>query len=946
MDERYKRAKKLFLAVCDLDPAERKAVLDKECADDAELRADVESLLAHHDAPTAEISGAGPDVARREEIDQPMRIGPYRVIRELGRGGMGVVYLGMREDDQFKRRVAIKVLKRGMDSEEILGRFELERQLLAALNHPGIARLYDGGQTDDGLPYFAMEYVEGQPIDDYCDTHRLRIAERLELFRTACSAVHYAHQNTVIHRDLKPGNIIVTKDGVPKLLDFGIAKLVNPELSLISGDPTAPGLKLMTPEYASPEQVRGDPISTASDIYSLGVLLYELVTGHRPYRLRSRVQEEVERVICNVDPERPSTAISKVEEIEPDEGTAPDATTTITPETVSRVREGRPERLRRRLAGDIDNIVLMAMRKEPQRRYTSAEQFAEDLRRHLNGLPVIARRDTVGYRSLKFVRRHRVGVAAVSVIFLLLLAGILTTTWQARVAKAERDRAEARFKEVRELANIFMHDFHDRIKRLDGSLPARELLVTTALKYLDGLAREVGDDVDLRRDLASGYDRVGEIRGGIRGASRGDTSGALENFRTALAIREALLNDAPDDLELRRLVSVSHMKVGDGLQSTGNTGGALKAYSRALDISEALARADGRYRRGLALDLLNAGAVAYWSGDLEQAREQYSRSLKIRRELAESDRDNPDRVRDVSVGLCRVAEIQNAVGDVDGALERYQEAIRLRQENADAAPHSGRFRRDLGLAHYFAATAMLSLGRTEEAKPHIDHFFTVAQQRAADNPNSIRAQDDLALAHLILGEWKAGMDDLEGALESYRACQSIIVPLSAAEPSIDFYRGVVAKSHELMAEVLERLGRLTAAMPAYQRALEIVTELSDQDPIEARLRVERARILSALGGLLLETGELGGARQRLEEASVLLEELRELWPTHAETRHELALALYRLSQVMDRSGEPDAAAELAEQSWALLEESPPGPKATEMRRLLEQHPDGGPDSPD
>jgi tetratricopeptide (TPR) repeat protein len=817
-----------------------------------------------------------------------------------------VVYLGAREDDQFKRRVAIKVLKRGMDTDEILRRFELERQLLAALNHPGIARLYDGGQTDDGLPYFAMEYVEGQPIDVYCDTHRLRIAERLELFRAACAAVHYAHQNLVVHRDLKPSNIIVTREGVPKLLDFGIAKLINPELSLIAADPTAPELRIMTPEYASPEQVRGDPITTASDIYALGVLLYELVTGHRPYRLRSRVRQEIEHVICDVEPEKPSTAVSRVEEIEPDESAAPGATTTITPEGVSRVREGRPERLRRRLAGDIDNIVLMAMRKEPQRRYVSAEQFAEDLRRHLAGLPVIARRDTIGYRSRKFVRRHRVGVAAAAVIVLSLLGGISGTSWQARVAEVERGRAEARFDQVRRLAHIFMNDFHDSIKRLEGSLPARELLVTTALQYLDGLAGEVGDDPNLRRDLAAGYDRVGDIRGGIRGASLGDTAGAMTNYRTALEIRRGLLAEAPEDLQLQKLVSVSHMKVGDVLQSTGDTAGALAAYERALVISEGLARADRKYRRGLAVDLLNAGAVAYWSGDLAQAREHYARSLDLRRELAAEDPEDLDRQRDVSVGLCRVGEVLEAVGDVQGALDNYLQAIECRQRNAEVDPHSGRFRRDLAVAHLFAAESMLSLGRVEEARPHVDHFFDVARRRAADNPASARARGDLAVAHEIQGRWRAEAGDLAGAMESFRACQAVSAALAKSNPSVDFYRGLVATSHERIAEVLEREGKPAAALTAYQQALDIVTQLSDEDPNEARLQQDKARLLSALGGLLLDARQLDGAREHLEDAIEILQALRERQPEHAETRHELSLALDRLSRVMDRSGETNA----------------------------------------
>jgi serine/threonine protein kinase len=274
--------------------------------------------------------------------------------------------------------VALKIIKRGMDSEEIQRRFKAERQILATLAHPNIARLLDGGVTEDGLPYFVMEYIDGQPIDEYCDSHKLTTKERLELFRKVCSAVQYAHQNLVVHRDLKPGNILVGSDGEPKLLDFGIAKLLNPNLSPLSLPMTATMMQILTPEYASPEQVRGEPITTASDVYSLGVLLYELLTGHRPYQLKSRIPQEIERIICESEPLKPSTVITRVEEITTSDG----ASGQLTPESVSQKRDGKPDTLRKRLAGDIDNIVLKSLRKEPQRRYTSVEQFSEDIRRH------------------------------------------------------------------------------------------------------------------------------------------------------------------------------------------------------------------------------------------------------------------------------------------------------------------------------------------------------------------------------------------------------------------------------------------------------------------------------------------------------------------------------------------------------------------------------------
>src|SRR5262245_28756322 len=352
-----------------------------------------------------------------------VRVGPYRLIREIGRGGMGTVLLAVRSDDAFQKRVAIKVLRRGMDTDAIVGRFRHERQILASLEHPHIASLLDGGTTDDGLPYFVMEYVDGQLVTDYCDAKALDTTSRLELFRKICAAVQHAHQNLVIHRDIKPANVLVTSDGTPKLLDFGIAKLLNPDPGVQTLAATIAGSPLMTPEYASPEQVRGETVTTATDVYSLGVLLYELLTGRRPYDLPSRTPDEIQRVVCNSVPVRPSTVVTHA---------ASSQSTRDRPEIDSeRTRPPDADRLRRRLAGDLDNIVLKALAKEPSRRYASVDQFSEDIHRHLTGLPVIARKDTLGYRTAKFIRRNRAGVAAAALVVLALVAGLIGTAWQA-----------------------------------------------------------------------------------------------------------------------------------------------------------------------------------------------------------------------------------------------------------------------------------------------------------------------------------------------------------------------------------------------------------------------------------------------------------------------------------------------------------------------------------
>jgi eukaryotic-like serine/threonine-protein kinase len=449
----WQKIEELFVAALEVAPAERTAWLDRQCEGDAALLREVGSLLAAeiesadflHGSPLPKITSLLLDETETSRAGQ--HIGPYKILDELGRGGMGVVYLAEREDDQFRQRVAIKLIKRGLDTEDILRRFRNERQILASLNHPNIGKLFDGGTTEDGLPFFVMEYIAGLPLLQYCDKHDLSTTERLQLFRHVCAAVQHAHQNLVIHRDLKPSNILVNEEGEVKLLDFGVAKLLNPELTDEGLTQTQAALRVMTPEYASPEQVRGQHVSTATDIYSLGVILYQLLTGLRPFKLKDTSPEELSRVICDSEPTKPSDALSSQGPAASDNW---EAAGLRTPDTGRRRNQQFAIRNPKLLRGDIDNIILMALRKDPARRYKSVEQFSADIERHLKGLPVIARKDTFKYRAGKFVSRNRLAVAAAAVILCSLIGGIVTTAWQARVAarqaraaQQEKDKAES-----------------------------------------------------------------------------------------------------------------------------------------------------------------------------------------------------------------------------------------------------------------------------------------------------------------------------------------------------------------------------------------------------------------------------------------------------------------------------------------------------------------------
>ena len=685
--DRFQRCEALFHAALPLSGEERETLLERSCADDPLLRAEVERLLAAHVRAGDFISSPAVATAERGAGDPSWvgrLVGPYRVVREIGRGGMGAVYLAERADGQYELRVALKVIKRGMDTEQVLARFRAERQILASLDHPNIARLLDGGSTEQGVPFFAMEYIEGEPIDVWAERRALTVDERLRLFLQVCGAVSYAHQHLVVHRDIKPLNILVTADGAPKLLDFGIAKVLHEDAEEATS--TVTGMRLLTPEYASPEQVEGQHATTASDVYSLGVVLYELLTGRSPYRLRSRSPLDVVEAVRTTDPERPSAV-------------------------------GGTEKVRRRLRGDLDTILLTALRKESARRYQSVEQFAGDVRRHLEGLPVRARPDTFGYRAGKFVRRNRVPVAAGVLLALALLGGTAATTYQARQARAAQGRAEQRFADVRKLANALLFDYHDAIRDLRGARPVRERMVRDALGYLDGLSRESREDPTLQRELAGAYQRIGDLQGG-EPSSLGDTEGAARSYDKALGILESLLRADSANRGLRRDAANSAMSLGRVVWSRGDLAAGLAHARRARALLDPLVASsptdtDLRLRLSAANNLL--GQISLEEGKIAESLRYHRADLGQFEAAPESERRRPAVRHAISVTYGYLADAQVEAGDLAGALASHRRSRALRRELSAEFPDNATYAELASSARYYEATVLGRLGRWEES---------------------------------------------------------------------------------------------------------------------------------------------------------------------------------------------------------------------------------------
>jgi tRNA A-37 threonylcarbamoyl transferase component Bud32/tetratricopeptide (TPR) repeat protein len=706
--ERWQRIEELFHAAVALEGGERERFLERACGGDPNLLAEVRRLLEHDNASRDILAEAVSTAATAALRAQPRWIGPYRVLSEIGRGGMGAVYLAERDDEHYRQRVAIKLVRFGMDFAEVLERFRRERQFLANLRHPNIAQLLDGGSTEEGYPFLVMEYVDGPSILDFAAVQQLDLRRRVELFLPVCDAVAHAHRNLIVHRDIKPSNILVAQDGSPKLLDFGIARLLEPSEADAGSTLT---LRWMTPEYASPEQLDGNPVTTATDVYSLAAVLHELLTGHRPVRAKG--------------------------------GEAP------------RMSGGSS-----RIPADLETIVMKGLREEPERRYSGVEALHADLNRFLANRPIEARQGAALYRLGKFAARHRLTAAAAVVVALSLGAGTAATLWQARKAAAAGARAEKRFNEVRSLARTFLFDFHDQVLALPNSTGVRERIVQRSLEYLDRLSRDAPEDIGLQRELATAYERTGDLLDSPDRPSLGKSPEARQSWEKAVQILEQLRRSGAAGPEDLAALSRNYCHLGRSLMLRDNRfDPALAAMNRCLEAAlllprgpkaaETAALAAELRPRHLLMDLYQRKAMH------KEALAEGERALNVSRRLMALDPAIHNR-RAYARTLTRLTKLHAAAGNPEEMLKAGREAVRLNRafarEEADVIS-----RREYFVSLYYLVSWAAMMANQGHAMPVLDdeavEQFELARQLWREDPKNDQAEVDFYSAALRSGGW-------------------------------------------------------------------------------------------------------------------------------------------------------------------------------------------------
>jgi len=832
--DQWTKVEALFQEASDLSPAAREAFVREKCEGDVRIRDEVLALLAYCDDERLELvdalgAGAASVVGDGPVIGQIL--GPYRIERELGRGGMAVVYLALRADGEFQKRVAIKLIKRGMDTAAVVERLRRERRILAALEHPSIARLLDGGTTEDGRPWIAMEYVEGLPIDRYCAERNLTIEERCRLFERVLDAVAYAHQNLVVHRDLKPTNILVTPDGNPKLLDFGIAKVLGTE------DDWEASLtrehRPLTPAYASPEQMRGGPVATTTDLYSLGVVLYELLAGQKP----------------GSEPEK------------------------IKASAMAR-RTEKGQRWSRSLEGDLDNILLMAMRAEPERRYPTVERMRADLSRHLAGLPVSARKETWRYRCGKFYQRHPLGTPAAALMALAAVAGVVFVVRAERDAQVERHKAEQRLGQLVELANHTLFDVHDSIEKLPGATAARIQIVRTTIDYLDKLNAESGNDAHVLSALASAYVRVARVQGSPTQPNLGDLRGAEQSYVKAGKILDALMKGGAVDTDLRLRDAELRLEYGGLLTVAGRKDEMVAQSRHGLEHVQAiLAREPGNVAARKLNTRLHTGiAFARQVEDPAGARREELGQVPLAEALVREYPQDNGCLLDLASLWGHIGVTYEAEHRLADAADALRKSTALREQLFVASPQDVSVQHDLLIAYgrvgdLTGSPLFLTVGDYRGSLPWYEKALAIARQMAAADPSNAQARSDEGIALMRIGTSEVAAEEYRRGIESLKRAEELLAPLRAASPSNDSLVHGLATIAQYRGSALNALGEYSGAAEQLRRSVAICDSmLSVRQDVSCRHTTwsSRRMLAVALAGAGDRAGSLAEAKNSLE----------------------------------------------------------------------------------
>jgi serine/threonine protein kinase len=904
--QRWRRLEAIFHEVAEAPHEEKTARLEALCAGDSDLLQESSSLLrASDDEERFTASFVSPDPREFQETHIGRRIGPYQLERLLGRGGMGAVYLARRADGQFDQQVAVKLIDMPLAGDLFRERFRQERQILARLSHPHIARMLDGGVSEDGELYLAMEYANGLPIQRYCAQHSLSVRQRIELFQSVCTAVRFAHQNLVVHRDLKPDNILVLEDGTPKLLDFGTARLLTSVDAVAEGEFTRQGFHSFTPQYASPEQVLGQPISTASDIYSLGVLLFLLSTGVLPYELKEFTTAEMVRVICQEQPSRPS------------EKAAPGT-----------------------LDADIDAIVLKALRKEPEERYASVERLIADLQAYLDGRPVAAHRGSFRYRAGKFARRNKLALAASALLCVTLVAGIGGVIWQSRIANAQRRKAEARSEDLRRLSNSLLSQIDEAIQKLPGSTPAQKLLVSTVLEHLDRAAKDASGDPQLELDLANAYTRLGNVQGNPYDQNIGDPQSALTSLDKALSISTAVVRQQPGNAAAAHALGWAQQSRSEVFFGMGRTQEAVATMRAAAATFEELAsRPDAK------VDALMDAATAYGGlgdelgqsgtaslSDPVAALVAFRKSLEIDERIVQLDPGFSRALRGVAVNRMKIANVE-AEADPAAALLDYRKAIDGMNALSEEARKSLPNQRTLAYMIRKSGVALKEVGRYREALSYLEQVKTMLQPFFAADPNDTRAGNDLLAtldneaecyedrAQGVFTEEPANRTaDAASALKSLSEARSLTEHLLRIEPDNVFLRSTLGL-------LLVRMSRQQQALHQTQGTLELAARgVAILKAVGKQPNVQGSELDAVSTGLtMVMPVQLREPQLAVEYAARMVDK----------SHREKPGFLLTLARACRAAGQPENARAAAKEGLALLPAATPATVPSRIRKQLQ-----------